>query len=145
MYCMSKKFYCPHCGGNLNPNQKIIHVTQKENGEKGLVLQSETFGEYKYITGIDFTIDKGEKLLHFCPLCQKELTCSQHPNCSELIVTQGSRKGKVIFTNHEGIQSTFVDWEDGEKFTYGKDRASVFPGYPVHVGNYEDHKVACRG
>ncbi len=139
-----KKFYCPHCFGNLNPNEKVIHVTVTEDGKKGLVLQSETFGEYKYITDRSFKIQKGEKLTHYCPLCQKELTSSEHPNCSEIIVHKGKRKGKVTFANDEGIQSTFVVWEDGEKQAYGKDRESVFPGYPIHEMNYEDNNVARR-
>jgi hypothetical protein len=141
---MSKKFHCPHCGGNLNPNNKIIHVAKNSKGQTGLVLQNETFGEYTYITDSSFRLEPQEKLTHYCPLCQKELTSQEHPNCSELIVFKGARKGKLLFANNAGVQSTCIQWENGEKQLFGKDRDSVFPGYPIHEMNHEDHKSASR-
>lgn len=139
---MSKKFYCPHCGGNVNPNQKVITVTTTTDGKKGLVLQSEEYGDYKYITDASFQVQKGEQLSHFCPLCQCKLQSLEFPKCSELIVIENEKKGHIFFANDDDTQATFILWKSGETQMFGKDRQSVFAGYNLHELNYEDHNVA---
>jgi len=138
----TKKFYCPHCEGNVNPNQKVITVAKTETGKKGLVLQNETYGDYKYITDASFKIQKGEKLTHSCPLCHGPLQSDEFPHCSELIVIEDDKKGHIFFANDDDIQATFVRWESGETQVFGKDRKSFFPGFESHANNFEDHETA---
>jgi len=138
----NNKFYCPHCGGNLNPNKKVITVTKTESGKIGLVLQSEICGDYKYITDPSFVIEPNEKLSHSCPLCQSDLQSKEIPNCSELIVIENHKKGRIFFANNNGEEATYLRWESGDEQSFGKDRQSCFSGYTLHEMNYEDHDVA---
>jgi len=140
-----KKFFCPECGIRVNPNNKVITIAETEAKKRFLVLQSEKYGDYKFIADPDCAIKDGEKLTHYCPSCNKDLAAPEKEGCSRLLVNENEKYGIIYFANDNGKQATYIKWADGKKSNFGKDRQSFFAGYNLHENNFEDHDAARMG
>jgi len=119
---MKNRFVCPHCGGVLNPNVKILLVAATGRGP-GLVLLSPQPGNYKYLCDPAFeaTLNPGDTVDFSCPLCRADLTAGHDPGLAVLELQVGDRPvRRVEFSRVFGTHATFIIGED-EVDTYGED------------------------
>ena len=70
---MSYHYLCPHCGGHLRANNKLILSAQTSQGQRGLILLSPQVGNYEILVHPTFELIKGDLLKLFCPVCHANL------------------------------------------------------------------------
>ena len=147
-----KDFKCPHCGGYLKVNNKIILLFEHKEGfdrnSTGLVLLDPLPGNYQSIIHQNTSPKNGDLLKIICSLCYVNLDSTQKNGLCELdIVAEDESTGKLFFAPNMGDHATFLVWDEEEKKVevFGKDATTFhcqFIGYERHEMNYEDFETA---
>lgn len=107
-------FSCPHCTQTLNKDGVVILNTRRNNGDKGTIHLSATFGNYTYMHEPEIEFDTGELVDFFCPSCEENLTSEEHNNFALLKMTVDNNIDfEVIFSREAGNRKTYIITEDG--------------------------------
>ncbi len=115
---MKRRYFCPKCEANLNPNVKIILMVQLEDLQ-GLILISPQPGNYTIILADEIKPDAGDLLDFHCPVCGESLTVDDNETMAYLnFHFSNGVDGTVYFARRFGEHATyFVD--DDEVRVYG--------------------------
>jgi hypothetical protein len=115
-----KKYTCPYCCLQLNVNNHITLVGHGTSGHKGLVLLSETLGDYNVIMPSGFSLDKGEKAHFHCPGCSKSLDYPSKKDYAWLLKQdENGKEFTIIFSVIFGNHSTYKISEE-RTISYGE-------------------------
>jgi hypothetical protein len=114
---MRRSFLCPHCGGVLNPNVKIVLRAEYE-GHRGLFLFSPQPGNYDAIIPESFHIKRKAQVRFSCPICSKDLTSNRDRTMAEIHFQSSSgAEGTVAFSRVYGHHATyFITDEEVKSF-----------------------------
>jgi len=116
---MSNRFYCPHCGGLLNPGTKVIFVIERES-QRGLLLLSPELGDYAKVLVESFKLEPGVIYDFQCPICHHALTSSVNEKLVEIICRQSDgTRARVDFSRVGGENATFIRGPSGLR-TFGE-------------------------
>ncbi len=118
---MRRIYLCPHCGGNLNPNVKIVLRAEYE-GRRGLILFSPQPGNYDAILPEDFHLKRKAMVRFSCPICTKDLTSNRDRTMAEIHYTApNGTEGRVVFSRVFGHHATYFITDEEVK-SYGEHR-----------------------
>ena len=70
---MKADYLCPHCRGLLNAGDFIVFSSRTSKGGHGIIMLHNEIGNYTVAKHPMFEYEQGEKLLFYCPMCNKEL------------------------------------------------------------------------
>ena len=117
---MKRRYFCPACDANLNPNVKIILMVRR-NGDEGLILLSPQPGNYQTILSDELTLTDNDLVSFHCPVCGVSLTNEKDNNMAQIAFRfSNGRVGIVYFSRKYGHHATyFVTDEQIE--AYGDD------------------------
>jgi hypothetical protein len=104
----------------LNVDNHIIVICQRNSGNKGLILLNEKLGDYNVKMSSGFSLDKGEKVQFHCPGCSKSLDYSRKKDFAWLL--KQDEEGKeftIIFSVIFGNQATYKISEE-RTISYGE-------------------------
>jgi len=106
---MERNFYCPFCHGQLYINERIVFSTQKEDGQKGLILLTPDLGDYRALKHPSYHIKEGEHLDFFCPICHKNLIVEKgNKKLTRVMMMETGEEYEVLFSQIAGERSTYV-------------------------------------
>lgn len=116
---MKRRYFCPKCEANLNPNVKIILMVRRD-GQQGLILLSPQPGNYAIIVADEILPEAGDLMDFHCPVCGESLTAEDNDNmaCLDFRFANGSN-GTVFFTRRFGEHATYFVADDEVK-VYGE-------------------------
>ena len=117
---MKRRYFCPACDANLNPNVKVILMARK-NGDQGLILLSPQPGNYHCIVADEIELADDDLVDFHCPVCGASLTAETNATMAHLVFRfSNGREGAVYFSRRFGEHATyFVD--ENEVMSYGDD------------------------
>lgn len=107
-------FHCPHCDQKLS-NEGVIRLnTLRNNGEKGEIQLSTSFGNYSYSHEPKIQFIPGEIVSFSCPDCNKDVHSDQYENFALLkMKVSDNIDFDVLFSREAGKRKTYVLTEDG--------------------------------
>lgn len=116
---MNRRYFCPKCHANLNPNVKIILMARR-NGEQGLILLSPQPGNYEVIVADEIKLQAEDLVEFHCPVCSTSLTTEKDEAMAELTFKLASGSdGTVYFSRRFGEHATYFVIDD-EVQSFGK-------------------------
>jgi hypothetical protein len=105
---MKADYLCPHCRGLLNAGDYIVFSSRTNKGGHGIIMLHPEVGNYTVAKHPMFEYEKGERLLFYCPMCNKELASDVHENLAKIILVDEEKKEfDIHFSRVAGEQSTF--------------------------------------
>ena len=129
---MRRTYLCPHCGGILNPNVKIV-LRAEYLHHRGLFLFSTQPGNYDAIIPDGFPLKKKAQVRFSCPICAKDLTSNRDRTMAEIKFHSTSGvEGTVVFARVYGHHATYFITDEEVK-TYGdahEDRVNFWGAGP---------------
>ncbi len=117
---MKRRYFCPRCNANLNPNVKIILMVRSDD-QQGLMLLSPQPGNYQSIVADEIEFEEGEVREFRCPVCAASLTDQENPGmaCLRFHFSNGT-DGTVYFSRKMGEHATYFVYDD-EVRVFGDD------------------------
>lgn len=116
---MKRRYFCPECDANLNPNVKIILMVQRDE-QQGLILLSPRPGDYKIILAVEIDLKEGDLVEFHCPVCGEILDADDKEGMAHLTFRfSNGNKGTVYFSRRFGEHATYFVAED-EVRVYGR-------------------------
>ncbi len=122
-------FLCPRCNGHLRVGENIIFKVKNSKKQSALLLLNPHIGNYNSVKHPSFTIQTGEYLEFYCPLCNAPLISEIHKNLAYVIMQdEAGIRSDVYFSQVAGEHSTFktdgeslhAAGEDAGRYTYFK-------------------------
>ncbi|WP_027420187.1 hypothetical protein [Crocinitomix catalasitica] len=108
------KFLCPYCNTSVSKNGIISLATLRENGDRGMIHMSTTFGNYSYDHVPEYEFVNGEVVEFICPNCHKNLDSEEYLHFAQLkMKVDQNIEFDVIFSRKAGLRKTYVITEDG--------------------------------
>jgi len=106
---MKNDFICPKCEGHLLVGGYIIFTITTKKGKRGLILLSPDLGDYSRVLNPGFTIEKGEGVDYFCPICHSNLTANDVDQrlVRLLMIDENAEKHEIYFSNVYGEYCTY--------------------------------------
>jgi predicted RNA-binding Zn-ribbon protein involved in translation (DUF1610 family) len=116
---MKRRYYCPECNANLNPNVKIILMVQCR-GHQGLILLSPRPGDYSIIVADEIELQEGDLVAFHCPVCGAVLDAEEKEGMAHLMFRfSNGNQGTVYFSRRFGEHATYFVAVD-EVRVYGR-------------------------
>ena len=113
-------FYCPKCNEALDASGQIHLKTERENGDKGDMYLSTSFGSYDYKHVPKVVFLKNELVNFSCPKCNETIHSKEHPNYALMIMrVENKFDFEILFSRQAGIHKTSIVTEDGIE-SYGE-------------------------
>lgn len=127
---MKDIYTCPHCLAAINAKRNIILAGNKENesSNKGLILLHEELGNYAVALSASLTIETGDKIDFYCPVCHSSLQAKKAKEMAEFL--QIDEMG----TQH----SIFIMRTYGERCTFKIDDQKKVKSFGERVKKYQD-------
>ena len=116
-------YQCPHCSAALNAKQNIILAAKKstEPKNKGLVLLHEELGNYTVASSASLTIETGDEVDFYCPVCKANLQARKNPDLAEFTRIDRTGSYETIFISRTyGERCTFQLSDKKKMKTYGE-------------------------
>lgn len=122
-------FLCPKCNGHIRVGNHLVFKVKNLQKQSGLLMLSPEIGNYKSVKHPSFTIERGEYLDFFCPLCNNSIQSGIHPNLAHIVmIDESGKKHDTYFSQVAGEHSTYetngdslhVAGEDAGRYTYFK-------------------------
>ncbi|MBL4706056.1 MAG: hypothetical protein JKY54_16135 [Flavobacteriales bacterium] len=103
-----KQYYCPYCRAHLNVHGYIVLTLKRKEGRSGIILMSDTIGDYTTHINTEINLGDGEKAHFYCPCCAKSLEYEQNKNMVKIFkVDELGEEHTVIFSAIFGEKSTY--------------------------------------
>lgn len=120
---MENRFLCPKCRSELKVKNNIIFTAKNEMGDKGIILFNQNLGNYNLIHDPNFSIDKGEHIHFFCPICHSNLGIPKvNEDLAEVIMIDSNEiEYEIIFSVVAGKQCTIKLKDNSIIEKYGDD------------------------
>lgn len=113
-------FFCPSCEHQLDEAGKIHLASERQNGEKGDMYLSTSFGSYSYkhVPAIQFL--KNELVDFLCPSCHANLKSKTYPEYTLMTMrVENKFDFEILFSRKAGMHKTYIVTEDGVE-SYGE-------------------------
>ena len=114
-------YLCPHCRGAINAGNNIILSAKAGTNNAGLILLHEEIGNYTSKISATLTIEKGEIVDLYCPICH---ACLNIPNKDALAkyirFDETCNECYIIISRKYGEKITFKVDENKHIETYGE-------------------------
>ncbi|MCF8368271.1 MAG: hypothetical protein K9G76_04455 [Bacteroidales bacterium] len=115
-------YQCPKCKAALNAKRNIILAASsssvKEN--KGLVLLHEELGNYTVATTPSLTVETGDKVNFFCPVCHESIDSREGENLASFIrIDENGEESVIVISRIYGERCTFQVDDKKEVKSYG--------------------------
>jgi hypothetical protein len=106
---MKSDYLCPHCNGYLNIGEDLIFKIKCSNGKAALLILHTDIENYSVkFNSAAIKIQKGEKTIFLCPLCQKSLDNKAHDNLARIIMrTPKGNECAIVFSKIYGEHCTY--------------------------------------
>ena len=118
---MKATYLCPHCRGAINADNNIILSAKTSTNKVGLILLHEEIGNYSSISSDSLTIEKGEVVDLFCPVCHESLNIPNKDALAKYIrIDDGLKESYIIISRKYGERITFKVSEDKHIETFGE-------------------------
>jgi uncharacterized protein YbaR (Trm112 family) len=105
---MKTDFLCPNCKGYLSVGENIVFTVKGKDEKNGILFLSPKLGDYTYSVNPNFSIEKGEELEFFCPICHADLSVSGAEKLARVILREESRyEYYIVFSRKEGERCTY--------------------------------------
>ena len=115
-------YKCPACGASINAKKNIIlaarSATDKDN--KGLALLHEEIGNYTVAMSSTLTMNTGDLVDFFCPVCNECLNTDKEQDMARFIRVDETGEESTIFISRQfGERCTFQVDDKKQVKTYG--------------------------
>ncbi|MBI5218815.1 MAG: hypothetical protein HY958_07790 [Bacteroidia bacterium] len=119
---MGNNYLCPKCRSVLNIENNIIFTVKTKDNQRGLILLSVKLGDYSVKNQDNLTIEKGDKVQFFCPICRENLSASDINENLARVIMQDDEENEyqILFSIVAGEYCTYMVSEDFLK-AYGDD------------------------
>jgi len=106
---MEKSFHCPYCHGQLYINEHVILSARTNSYQRGLVLLTPELGDYRALKHPDFTIEEGEHVDFFCPICHSNLIVEKlGKSYTRVMMLDVGEEYELMFSQIAGEKATYV-------------------------------------
>ncbi len=118
---MKVTYICPHCRGAINAGNNIILSAKTKSKDVGLILLHEEIGNYTSELSSSLSIDEGEVVDLFCPICHESLNIPVKDSLAKYIkVDDNLKECFIIISRKYGERITFKVNENKHIETYGE-------------------------
>ncbi len=118
---MEVTYLCPHCRGSINADNNIILSAKSSKNKIGLVLLHEDIGNYSVILSPSLTVEEGEIVDFFCPICHESLNIKKGDSLARYIrLENGVDEFYIIISRAFGERITFQVDKNKHIDTYGE-------------------------
>ena len=106
---MEKIIYlCPHCRGAINAENNIILSAKTATNKVGLILLHEEIGNYSVAMSPTLTVEEGEIVDMFCPVCHESLNTIRGDSLAKYIrLENGVKESYIVISRKCGEKITF--------------------------------------
>lgn len=118
---MEVTYLCPHCRGAINAANNIILSATTSTNKVGLILLHEEIGNYTSSSSSSLTINKGEVVDLFCPVCHKSLNIPGKDALAKYVrIDNNCNECYIIISRKYGEKITFKISENKHIETFGE-------------------------
>jgi len=118
---MKITYLCPYCRGAINAGENIILSAKTSANKVGLILLHEEIGNYTNILSSSLTVEKGEVVDLFCPICHESLNVSKKDCLAKFVrVDNNIKEYYIIISRKYGENITFTVNEKKQIESYGE-------------------------
>jgi len=118
---MKVTYLCPHCRGAINVGKNIILSAKTSKKQAGLLLLHEEVGNYASELSSTLTVEKGEVVDLFCPVCHQSLNLSKKDVLAKFImIDDNCNECFIIVSRKYGEKITFKVDDNKHIKTYGE-------------------------
>jgi len=118
---MKVTYLCPHCRGAINAENNIILSAKTKSKQVGLVLLHEEIGNYSSILSDTLTLEKGEVVDVFCPVCHESLNIPNKDFLAKFIrIDDSCNECFIIISRRYGENITFKVHNNKHIESYGE-------------------------
>ena len=118
---MNVTYLCSHCRGAINAGNNIILSAKAKNKKTGLVLLHEEIGNYNVALSSTLSIEQGEVVDFYCPICHACLNVLKGDDLARFIrIENGAKESFIIISRKYGERITFKVDENKKVETYGE-------------------------
>ncbi len=118
---MKVTYICPHCRGAINAGNNIILSAKTKSKDVGLILLHEEIGNYTSELSSSLSVDEGEVVDLFCPICHGSLNIPIKDSLAKYIkVDSNLKECFIIISRKYGERITFKVNENKHIETYGE-------------------------
>lgn len=105
---MKATYLCPHCRSAINAGNNIILSAKSKSNKSGLILLHEELGNYSSEVSSTLTIEKGDVVDIFCPVCHKSLNIPKKDILAKYIkIDENFNECSIIISRKYGEKITF--------------------------------------
>ena len=118
---MKVTYLCPYCRGAINAGSNIILSAKTKSRKLGLILLHEEIGNYSSILSASLTVEKGEVVDIYCPVCHESLNISKKDCLAKFIrVDKDLKESFIVISRKYGEKITFKVDEKKQVESYGE-------------------------
>ncbi|MBC8486666.1 MAG: hypothetical protein H8D45_11570 [Bacteroidetes bacterium] len=118
---MKVTYLCPHCRGAINAGNNIILSAKTSTNKVGLILLHEEIGNYTSDLSASLTVEIGEVVDLFCPVCHESLNTPKKDALAKYIrIDNGIKESYIIISRKYGEKITFKVDENKQIESYGE-------------------------
>lgn len=118
---MKVTYLCPYCRSAINAGNNIILSAETHTGSKGLILLHEEIGNYTSQVSATLTVENGDIVDLFCPVCHHSLNIPQKDTLAKYIrIGDDCNECFIIISRKYGEKITFKVDERKKVESYGE-------------------------
>ena len=118
---MKVTYLCPHCRGAINVGNNIILSVKTNTKQVGLLRLHEELGNYTSDLSSTLTVETGEVVDLFCPVCHECLNQSKKDALAKFImIDDNCNECLIIISRRYGEKITFRVDENKHVKSYGE-------------------------
>ena len=114
-------YLCPHCRGAINAENNIILSAKTTTNKMRLILLHEEIGNYSVAMSNTLTVETGEVVDLFCPICHESLNTTKGDSLAKYIrLENGIKESYIIISRKYGERITFKIDDKKKVESYGE-------------------------
>jgi hypothetical protein len=118
---MKVNYLCPHCRAAINAGDNIILSAETDTNQMGLILLHEEIGNYSSKLSSTLSVEEGEVVDLFCPVCHESLNIPIKDSLAKHIrLDEDMKESVIIISRKYGEKITFKVNENRDVKTYGE-------------------------
>jgi len=118
---MKTTYLCPHCRGAINAGNNIILSAKTNSNQTGLILLHKDIGNYSSDLSSSITVEDGEIVDLFCPICHESLNIPIKDALAKYIrIDENLKESFIIISRKYGERITFKIDENKQVESYGE-------------------------
>ena len=118
---MKATYLCPHCRGAINAGNNIILSAKTKSKKVGLILLHEEIGNYTSDQSSSLSVEDGEVVDLFCPICHESLNIPIKDALAKYIrIDENLKESFIIISRKYGERITFKVDDNKHVESYGE-------------------------